>query len=339
MERHAAPDPVGDADDVRRVLLRKVLDAERAGNSEVDRLARVVGDPTKRRGRELEQRGRGVAGREAEQHGPRVQAAALAEALHEPLPLERAEQARRGALRQAGPGGELADRRWMDGFDDAAEQLRRAVDRLGAGGFRCHLRSWNACSTTDCGYATGRRQPGRHRRRRVSSATISQPGWRAASATARFAPTKPAPPAVRRGGSSEKGRRVETLAASPRAQDERKEVHARAPLERAADLQCSDAPACLDAAALAKDARQSTQCVALAGERRTRAPPGQVGDDGEHVHEHVLGQVEPEERPGHVLHKGPHLVARRVIDGELAERAGRRGADVPRNRTGTYRQR
>ena len=44
LERHAAADPVGDADEVRRVLLREVLDAVGAGDGEVDRLAGRVGE-------------------------------------------------------------------------------------------------------------------------------------------------------------------------------------------------------------------------------------------------------------------------------------------------------
>ena len=52
--RHAPADPVGDADEVRGVLLREVLDAERAGHGEVDRLARSrrrAGAATARRAR------------------------------------------------------------------------------------------------------------------------------------------------------------------------------------------------------------------------------------------------------------------------------------------------
>jgi hypothetical protein len=143
----AAPDPVGDADDVRRVFLCEVLDAERPRHREIYRLARRVGEAAQRRRGELEEcRGR-VSGREAEQDRPGMQPAALAEALDEPLALERREEPGGRALRQPGAGGELADRRRVDRFDDAAEKLRSAVDRLGPGGLACHLRSWNRCST------------------------------------------------------------------------------------------------------------------------------------------------------------------------------------------------
>jgi len=76
-----------------------------------------------------------------------VQPAALAEALDEPLALERREEPGGRALGQPCAGGELADGRRVHRFDDAAEQLRRAIDRLGPGGLACHLRWWNRCST------------------------------------------------------------------------------------------------------------------------------------------------------------------------------------------------
>ena len=78
--------------------------------------------------------------------GPGGQPAAVAEPLHEALALERRDEPRGRALRQPGPGRELADRRRLRGLDDAHEELRRAVDRLGAGRFS-HLTSWNRRST------------------------------------------------------------------------------------------------------------------------------------------------------------------------------------------------
>ena len=147
LERNLAPDPVGDADEVRGVLLREVLDAVDAGDGEVDRLAARVGEPAEARRRELDERRRGVAVRVAEEDRPGGQPAAVAEPLHEPLALERRDEPRGRALRQAGALGELADRGRLRGFDDAHEQLRRAVDRLGAGRVSSHLTSWNDCST------------------------------------------------------------------------------------------------------------------------------------------------------------------------------------------------
>src|SRR5438309_3441932 len=49
LERNAAADPVGDADEVRGVLLREMLDAVGAGDGEVDRLAGGVGQAAEAR--------------------------------------------------------------------------------------------------------------------------------------------------------------------------------------------------------------------------------------------------------------------------------------------------
>ena len=129
------PNPVGDADEVLGVLLREVLDPVGAGDGEIDRLAARLGEAPQRRLGELDERAGAVAAREAEQDGPGPQPAAVAEPLHEALPLERGDEARGRALRQSCSLCELADGRRPRRLDDAHEQLRRTVDRLGAGGF------------------------------------------------------------------------------------------------------------------------------------------------------------------------------------------------------------
>ena len=71
LEGHLAADPVGDADEVRRVLLREVLDAVDAGHGEVDRLARGVGEAAEARRGELDERRGDVAVRVAQEHRAR----------------------------------------------------------------------------------------------------------------------------------------------------------------------------------------------------------------------------------------------------------------------------
>ena len=128
---HTAAHPVRAADEVARVLLREVLDPERRRHAEVDRLAGEIGERAQRGRGELDETGARVAVGEAEEHGPRGDAA-VAGALHEPAALERADEARRRALREAGVGGELADPERAVRLDDAREQLGGAVDRLRA---------------------------------------------------------------------------------------------------------------------------------------------------------------------------------------------------------------
>src|SRR5262249_35480108 len=139
-------DPVGDADEMRGVLLRKVLDAVDAGHGEVDRLARRVGEPAQARRGKLDERRGDVAVRVAKKHRPGCQPAALAHTPDEPLALERRDEPRGRGLRETGARRELPDGRRLRGLDDADEQRRRAIDRLGAG---ClwHLTLWNARST------------------------------------------------------------------------------------------------------------------------------------------------------------------------------------------------
>ena len=104
---------------------------------------------------ELEKRRGRVTGREAQQNGPRVQPAALAEALDEALSLQCRDESGGRALRQPGARRKFADGRRLRGLDDADEQLRRAVDRLGTGLGR-HLTLWNERSTIIVATAAGR---------------------------------------------------------------------------------------------------------------------------------------------------------------------------------------
>ena len=103
VERHAPADPARDADEVPRVALGEVLDAGRRRDREVDRLAGLA-SASQRSAlvRELgEVRVGHAALREAQQHRPGAQAAA--DALDEPLPLERRDEARGRATSAARP--------------------------------------------------------------------------------------------------------------------------------------------------------------------------------------------------------------------------------------------
>src|SRR5262249_10946697 len=121
-------------------------DALRSRDRKVDRLSAGVGESPQARLCELHESLRGVAAHVAKEDRSRPEAATVAEALHEALPLQGADERGGGALRQGGAGRQLADRRRLGGLDDAHEQLRRAVDRLGAGSFGRHLTMWNKCS-------------------------------------------------------------------------------------------------------------------------------------------------------------------------------------------------
>src|SRR5207248_5952906 len=129
------------------VALRQVLGAERVRDGEIDGLAADGREGVERRLGELDERRRAVVPvRVALQHGPGAQAAALAaDALHETLALECADEPGRRALRQARAVRELSHGDRPSRLDDVYEQLRRAVDRLGAG-LGCHLTMWNARS-------------------------------------------------------------------------------------------------------------------------------------------------------------------------------------------------
>ena len=115
------------------VALVEHLGRLRGGDAEVDRLAARPGEPVEGAGRERDEVAarRLPAGVGAENGARREHAAGVAP--DEPLPLERRDEARGGALRQATAIGELSHGRGLRGLDDVHEQLRRAVDRLGAG--------------------------------------------------------------------------------------------------------------------------------------------------------------------------------------------------------------
>ena len=71
-----------------------------------------------------------AAVREAQQHRPGLEAPAAAALLDQALALERAEQARRGALGQRGVAGQLGQPARLLGLEHEREQLGGAVDRL-----------------------------------------------------------------------------------------------------------------------------------------------------------------------------------------------------------------
>jgi hypothetical protein len=120
-------------------------------HAHVHGLAAREREPVERLRRERDEvaRGRLAAGIRA-QHRARRQRPAHRVALDEALPLERRDEARGGALRQPAALGELADGGRLGGLDEMDEQLRRSVDRLGAGvrgGSGHRLISWNARPT------------------------------------------------------------------------------------------------------------------------------------------------------------------------------------------------
>ena len=59
----------------------------------------------------------------------------------------------------------------------------------------------------------------------------------------------------------------------------------------------------------------------------------------DHDNQEVLGLIEPEQRPRHVLHMSPDQVAVAVRDGYIAVLVGRRGAHVARMASVTHRHR
>src|SRR2546421_561854 len=83
-----APARVGRADEVTAVDLAQVLDAERCGHRQVDRLLARVGQAPQRVGGELDQIAvADPAAGQAHHHRPRPQRPAGAVALHERVPL------------------------------------------------------------------------------------------------------------------------------------------------------------------------------------------------------------------------------------------------------------
>src|SRR4029077_5122614 len=81
----------------------------------------------------------------------RPEPAPRTEPLHEALALEGTDEPRRGALRQPRADRELADRRRLGRLHDAYEQLRRALDGLGASlcGHAAHIveQPFHICQT------------------------------------------------------------------------------------------------------------------------------------------------------------------------------------------------
>ena len=117
------------------------------GDGEVDRLAGGVREPVQARPGQLDQALGAVARREAEQHGAGTETPAVAEPLDEPLPLERADEARRRAPWQTRAFCELVHAERLRRLDDTHEQLRRTVDRLCAALGRHRPILWNISST------------------------------------------------------------------------------------------------------------------------------------------------------------------------------------------------
>ena len=130
VRRDVPADPVRRAEEVAAVALGEQLDRARVGDSEVDRLAALAGEPVERLLGELDElRLTRLAAGVADENGAGSELA-RALALDQPLALERADEPGCRALRQAAPLGELADGRRLDRLEDLDEELRRAVDGL-----------------------------------------------------------------------------------------------------------------------------------------------------------------------------------------------------------------
>src|SRR5438876_8841678 len=108
--RDAAADPVRDADEMLAVSLIEVLGAERSGDGEVDRLARLRGESFEDGRGELDEALAAVTVCEPEEHGTGGEPPAVGRALDEAAPLERAHEPRGRALREPCMCRELADR-------------------------------------------------------------------------------------------------------------------------------------------------------------------------------------------------------------------------------------
>ena len=106
--RHAAADPVRHADEVLAVALVEVFGAEQARDGQIDRLARLRGEPLEDGRGELDEALAAVAVSEAEQDGTGGEPAAIGRALDEPAAFERAHEPRGRALREACVRRELA---------------------------------------------------------------------------------------------------------------------------------------------------------------------------------------------------------------------------------------
>ena len=135
LEGHAAPDPVGDADEVSRVLLRQVLDTARAGNGEVDRLAGRVGESPQAR---LRRARRVVGGAVARARSGAARARGGAGRGRRGAARAPAARGRRRASTSCSFGSpeRSASSLTPSGRGDSTTRTsscRRAVDRLGAG--------------------------------------------------------------------------------------------------------------------------------------------------------------------------------------------------------------
>ena len=142
MRRDAPADPVRRSKVVPAVALVELLDGARGGDPDVDGLAALRGEPVERvrgDGDEL-----GVARllpRVADEDATGYERPRTWGALHETVPLERADEARGRALRQSRARRELADGRRLRRLEDGDEELRRAVDRLRSRGLGVGTRS------------------------------------------------------------------------------------------------------------------------------------------------------------------------------------------------------
>src|SRR4029079_15443807 len=97
-----AAHPLSRAEEVLALHLARVLDAAVARHAEVDRLTGGVGERAHRPLARLHRFAAGEPAGEAEHHRAGAEAPALALLLHEAVALERAQESRRRALRQAG---------------------------------------------------------------------------------------------------------------------------------------------------------------------------------------------------------------------------------------------
>ena len=90
--------------------------------------------------------------------GPGPQPPAVAEALDEPLSLQGRDEPRGASRGRPAPSASSPTDGGCGGLDDAHEELRRTVDRLGTGPGVSHLTLWNGCSTRSLGCSGAQRQ-------------------------------------------------------------------------------------------------------------------------------------------------------------------------------------
>ena len=127
---HRAPEPLPRAEEVPAVHLGDVLDPVMRGHGQVDRLTACLRQRVKRRSRQLHQVSlEHAALGHPKDRRPRPQAPALAVLLDQSAALERADQARGGALGQPGRAREVGQRHRLLAFEHTHEQVGAAVDR------------------------------------------------------------------------------------------------------------------------------------------------------------------------------------------------------------------